>query len=98
MSNVITTIQHPLHPKTGIDHQYAARIAREAVGWQGDCAPIKIIAGDSAPRKAGQSYYWTTPSGKTIVRHPQAYGWRTVYHGSSRRIEVGIDWLVARGA
>ena len=55
---------------------------------------IDVIPGIAlAPRSIGQSYYWTTPSGKTIVRHPSAYGWTTLYHPSTRRVIVGEQWL-----
>jgi hypothetical protein len=55
--------------------------------------PVEIVDGDVAPRVAGESYYWTTPSGKTIVHHPSAYGWPTLYHASTLRVEVGRDWF-----
>lgn len=58
---------------------------------------IEIIDGSDAPALVGRSYYWTTPSGKTIVHHPSAYGWPTWYHASTRRVTVGRDWLIARG-
>lgn len=54
---------------------------------------IEVIPGIAlAPKTVGQSYYWTTPSGKTIVNHPSAYGWPTVYHASTRRVIVGEQW------
>ena len=54
---------------------------------------IEIIPGIAlAPRSVGESYYWTTPSGKTIVRYPSAYRWPTWYHHSTRRVQVGADW------
>ena len=56
-------------------------------------ATVKIVPGDAPPRQVGRSYYWTTPSGKTEVRHPNAYKWPTQYHGSTRRVEVGRVWL-----
>ncbi len=57
---------------------------------------IEVIPGIAlAPRTVGQSYYWTTPSGKTIVHHPSAYRWPTWYHASTRRVIVGSDWLQA---
>jgi len=63
-----------------------------------DTRPVAIVEGDGAPRVAGDSYYWTTPSGKTIVHHHSAYGWPTWYHASTRRVEVGATWLVREGA
>lgn len=57
--------------------------------------PIQVIDGSSPPKRCGRSYYWTTPSGKTEVRHPNAYGWRVVYHASSLHVTVGRCWLEA---
>lgn len=54
--------------------------------------PVSLVDGDRAPKLVGSGYYWTTPSGKTIVHHPSAYGWRTWYHCSTRTVEVGRDW------
>jgi hypothetical protein len=47
----------------------------------------------SPPKLVGSSYYWTTMSGKTIIRHPNAYHWPKLYHGSTRCIEVSREWL-----
>jgi hypothetical protein len=58
--------------------------------------PIAVVDGPSAPQELGERGYWTTPSGRTIVRHPNAYGYPTLYHCSTRRVEVGRDWLAAR--
>lgn len=66
---------------------------RRLAGHAGSSYPIVVTPGDSAPTLCGRSYYWTTPSGKTEVRHPNAYGWPTLYHASTRRIEVGASWL-----
>lgn len=57
--------------------------------------PVVVVDGSQSPSVLGRSYYWTTPSGKTEVRHPNAYGWRTWYHASTLRIEVGIEWIRA---
>ena len=70
--------------------------ARRAAGCRaGDNAPpVRVVRGGAlAPRLLGESYYWTTLSGKTIVRHPNAYGWPTWYHGSTRRVLVGEGWV-----
>jgi len=48
---------------------------------------------NSQPKLVGNPGYHTTPSGKTIVNHPGAYGWRTVYHCSTERVEVGREWI-----
>jgi hypothetical protein len=57
--------------------------------------PVEVIEGYSPPRLVGRSYYYTTPSGKTIVHHPGAYGWRTLYHPSTCRVVVGSKSLFA---
>lgn len=72
------------------------RAARKAAGAHKNC-PVWVVAGRSAPRVVGESYYWTTPSGKTRVHHPNAYGWRTRYWRSTLRVEVGAQWLARRG-
>ena len=70
-------------------------LVRSTVGDRSN-RPVEVVAGASAPHFVGQSYYWTTPSGKTIVHHPNAYGYRTWYHHSTLAIEVGADWLTPR--
>ncbi|CAM6053500.1 unnamed protein product [Sphagnum tenellum] len=59
--------------------------------------PFEIIAGIAmAPRLRGTSYHYTTRTGIPI-HYPSAYsrcGWSSmVYHNSTRRVEVGEDWL-----
>ena len=73
----------------------ARRTVRQAAGAHANC-PVEVIDGDAAPTLAGRSYYWTTLSGKTEVRYPNAYGWPTKYHHSTLRVEVGSEWLAAR--
>lgn len=51
--------------------------------------PIVEVDGDTPPHVEGESYYWTTPSGNTIVDHPMSYGYPTWYHGSTRKVVVG---------
>ena len=70
------------------------RVLRRLAG-AGAAMPVMVVDGDAAPRVCGESYYWTTPSGKTRVHHPNAYGWRTLYWPSTLRVDVGRDWLVA---
>lgn len=69
----------------------AAQAARLMAGARQNM-PVQVVPGDTAPRQAGESYYWTTPGG-TLIRHPNAYRWPTVYHASTRRVEVGADWI-----
>ena len=60
-----------------------------------DSRPVEIVPGDFGPQLAGGSYYYTTISGRTIIRHPGAYRWPKTYHASTRRVLVGAGWLVA---
>jgi hypothetical protein len=58
---------------------------------------IEIIPGIAlAPRTLGQSWHYTTRTGIPID-HPSAYskrGWSSmVYHHSTRRVQVGGDWI-----
>lgn len=55
--------------------------------------PVIVEDGSSPPRAEGSGYYWTTPSGKTVVRYPSAYKWRTLYWPSTRKVVVGREWL-----
>lgn len=74
-----------------------SQLVRAAIEQSGSQCPIKVVDGFLPPRIEGRSYYWTTPGG-TVVRHPQAFArrhWPTVYHGSTRRIEVGAGWICA---
>jgi hypothetical protein len=68
--------------------------ARRAVGGSRQVyrnTPVLIVDGD-AVTVTGESYYFTTPSGKTRVQYPGAYKWRTVYHASTLCVEIGRDW------
>ncbi|HEY2250918.1 MAG TPA: hypothetical protein VGH74_07640 [Planctomycetaceae bacterium] len=71
------------------------RAARQAANAHSNC-PVDLVDGDAAPRMTGRSYYWTTLSGKTEVRYPNAYGWPTWYHCSTLAVTVGREWF-ARG-
>lgn len=68
------------------------RYLRQQAGTTGT-QPVFAIDGAAEPELVGEGFYHTTPSGKTRVNHPNAYGWRTWYHHSTMRIEVGADWL-----
>jgi hypothetical protein len=59
-------------------------------------APLDVHPGTEAPQFRGERGYHTTPSGNTIVHHPHAYRWRTVYHCSTQQLCVGRDWLRAQ--
>lgn len=72
------------------------RLARRAACAHASC-PVDVVPGDGSPEIVGRSYYWTTPSGRTIVRHPNAYGWPTLYHASTLCVRVGVEWLASHG-
>lgn len=69
------------------------RIVRRLAGCKWSACPVRIVDGNVAPRICGEGFYWTTPSGKTIIRHPSAYKWPKRYHASTRRVEVGREFL-----
>ena len=73
----------------------STKLRRYAGYTPGDNFPFIMILPDSyePPKKAGESFYHTTPSGRTIVRYPRAYGYPTLYHNSTRRVEVGEHWI-----
>lgn len=66
------------------------RLARLWAGAETSIA-LRFEPGDQAPKVAGSGYYHTTPGGK-LVRYPNAYGYRTVYHHSTRVVVVGERW------
>lgn len=69
------------------------RLVRIIAGAHASC-PVDVIAdGASGPKTTGESYYFTTLSGKTRVYSPAAYGWRTRYWPSTISVEVGQLWL-----
>jgi hypothetical protein len=55
--------------------------------------PVFCRKQDAAFEVRGQGGYHTTPSGKTIVHHPSAYKWRTVYHASTLEVNVNPRFL-----
>lgn len=69
--------------------------ARRAAGLQPhDSRPVFVIPeGSHPPVVLGHPPYHTTPSGQTIVHHPNSYGWPTWYHPSTRRVVVGERWF-----
>lgn len=78
-----------------------SRTVRAAANASGIAYPIVRVDGDKAPTVTGESYHYTTQSGR-LVRYPNAYrrvakSAVLIYVGSERRIEVGRDWLLAHG-
>ncbi len=68
--------------------------ARRAVGGSRGVyrnTPVTIVDSNEVT-VTGESYCFTTPSGKTRVQYPGAYKWRTVYHASTLCVEIGRDW------
>jgi len=67
---------------------------REDLG-ESNHVPVTILhkKRGKKPPVIGKRGYYTTPSGKTLVKYPSAYSWPTVYHCSTRKIVVGETWL-----
>jgi len=77
--------------------QYRSWLRAQAPGAERHL-PIRVVDGDQAPQLLGTSYHWETPSGQ-ICRYPSAYRrafGRPVYCASTRRVEVGREWLASR--
>ena len=59
--------------------------------------PVCVVGGSQEPTIVGESWGWETRTGIPI-RHPTAYskvGWSSmVYRASTKRIEVGEEWLL----
>lgn len=58
---------------------------------------VKIVDGNVNPCLKGKSHYYTNKSGD-IIQSPNAYrrAWgKPIYHHSTIRVEVGIDWIMA---
>jgi len=54
---------------------------------------VKVVRGNSKPRVAGASYYWTDLNG-VVVRNPKTYGpWLKYHRVTTRHVEVGAGWL-----
>lgn len=55
--------------------------------------PVNLVENSKNPPKLdGESFYFTTPSGKTRINHPNAYGWPMQYHCSTLAVKVGVNW------
>ena len=76
-----------------VRNSLSARACIRGAAGAGPRVPVVVVPGDGAPAVLGEGSYHTTPSGLTRVRHPNAYGWRTVYHPSTIRVEVGAEWV-----
>lgn len=78
----------------------ARRIARNAANASRNNLPVVVVDGSTEPVETGRSFRFETHGG-AIISHPSAYakkGWSNmVYRCSTRRVEVGIDWLLANG-
>ena len=92
-----STVTYPVTTTTR-HGRLMSRLIRTAIGESGTPTPITMVPGDAAPVITGKSYHYTTRSGSPIY-HPSAYskhGWSNmVYHGSTRTIVVGLDWVAA---
>lgn len=83
----------------------AARMRASIRTWireQASCTescPVVIVEGAMPPKTAGEGFYFTNGRGD-IIHSPNAYrrAWgKPIYHPSTYRVEVGSEWLAARG-
>lgn len=78
----------------------ARRVVRSVADASQSNLQIAVVEGDAAPTEKGHGWHYETRGG-TRIDHPSAYskhGWSNmVYCCSTRRVEVGYGWLVARG-
>lgn len=70
-------------------------------GWVGAGPhwPVVVVPGDGSPSPEGCAAYYTNARGN-VVHHPNAYrrAWgKPTYHHSTRRVEVGDEWLATYG-
>ncbi len=68
---------------------------RKAAKSSNGTMPVVVVCGRSAPKELGADAYYTTPAGG-VIHHPNAYRWPKVRHNSTRRVEVGAEWVLAR--
>ena len=69
---------------------------REVANAKGSTCPIKVVAGSNPPALKGRGWYYQNKSGD-VIRYVNAYkrAWgKPIYVHSTRRIEVGSDWLL----
>jgi hypothetical protein len=69
---------------------------REVAGAKGTCCPIKVVIGNNPPTLKGRRWHYQNKSGD-VIRYVNAYkrAWgKPIYVHSTRRIEVGSDWLL----
>ena len=74
-----------------IPDKLISRAARAACRAN-NATPINIVRGNQPPIETGESFYYTTPSGKTIINSPNFYHWPKVYHASTLAVTVGRGW------
>lgn len=56
--------------------------------------PVRVTYGRRAPELEGEGPYHTNRSGSIRVQNPVSYGYKTVYHASTRQVSVGETWLL----
>jgi hypothetical protein len=69
---------------------------REVAGAKCTNYPIVVVKGENPPALKGKSWHYVNKSGD-VIRHVNAYkqAWgKPIYVRSTRRIEVGSDWLL----
>jgi hypothetical protein len=72
------------------------RWIREVAGSKTTRCPIVVVKGADPPTLKGRGWYYKNKSGD-VIRYVNAYkrAWgKPIYVHSTRRIEVGSDWLL----
>jgi len=69
------------------------RAIRRHLGLSRDCELVIRVGGPAKPKYDGREAYYTTPSGRTEVAHPNAYGYSTIRHPSTLTCTVGWGWV-----
>jgi hypothetical protein len=84
-------------PRGSSEYRELSRLVRAHCG-AASSRPIVVVPGRGAPRKCGEGCRFETPGGRPVY-HPSAYRrayGRPVYVASTRRVEVGAQWVARR--
>jgi hypothetical protein len=85
---------------TEITSRVRTEIRRHAGVTRSGAMPVVVVDGSAGPKVRGRGFQYETKGG-TVIDHPSAYskfGWSNmVYCHSTRRVEVGREWLRQQG-
>lgn len=77
--------------------KYFIRKIKKCAGSPRGSCPIFIIEGEGSPAMQGSPGFWSPPSGKNLKKYPayqNMYKKHMNYHKSTRKVEVGVQWLM----